>query len=115
MLHCVNHLQDIGRTEPKYLYLRFEILDQEADIATMQRTIKGAQEMILRAVLPLYEGDSIVHYGATVALPGVSSAAPAPPQPSLWTAAGHAVARFFRWLENGAERARYRQLENYLA
>lgn len=87
----------------------------EDDIGTMQRTIQGAKEIIVRAVLPLYEGDSIVHYGASVALPKVSPQAPAPAKRSLWAAVGHAVAGFFRWLEKSTESARYRQLENYLA
>lgn len=71
--------------------------------------------MTVRAVLPLYEGDSIVHYGAHVALPKAPAAAPAPAKPSVWAAAVRAVGAVFRWLEKGTERARYRQLENYLA
>jgi hypothetical protein len=115
LLHCVNHLQGIGRSEPKYLYLRFDLFIPEVDIGTMQRTNRGAEEMTVRTWLPIYEGDSIIHYGATGAASKVSSPASVPAKPSLWAAAGHAVAGFFRWLEKGAERARYRQLERYLA
>lgn len=71
--------------------------------------------MTVRAVLPLYEGDSIVHYGPRVAVPKVSTPETAPGKPSLWAAAVGAVGAVFRWLEKGTERARYRQLENYLA
>jgi len=85
------------------------------DIETMQRTIRGAQEVTVRAVLPLYEGDSIVHYGPSVAAAKVSTPAAAPAKPSLWAATGRALGALFRWLERGTERARYRQLENYLA
>lgn len=66
----------------------------------------------MRAVLPLYEGDSIVHYGAGVARSEVSTPAA---KPSLWAGVGRIVAGFFRWLERGVERARYRELERYLA
>lgn len=67
----------------------------------------------MRAWSPIYEGDGIIHCGASVALP--KGAQPAPAVPSLWEAAGRAIAGLFCWLEKGAERARYRQLENYLA
>ncbi|TAK52797.1 MAG: DUF3563 domain-containing protein [Betaproteobacteria bacterium] len=66
----------------------------------------------MRAVLPLYEGDSIVHYGAGVARSEVPTPAA---KPSLWAAAGRIVGGLFRWLERGVERARYRELERYLA
>lgn len=69
----------------------------------------------MRTWSPIYEGDSIIHRGASLALPKVPHTEPAPAKPSLWAAAGHAVAGFFRWLEKSAERARYRQLERYLA
>lgn len=115
MLHRVNHLHGIGRTEPKYLYLRFEIFVPEADIVTMQRTIHGAEEMIVRAVLPLYEGDSIVHYGANVALPRDSSQAPETAERSALAVIGDAIRGFFLRLERRADRLRYRELENYLA
>lgn len=115
MLRRINHLHGIGRTEPKYLYLRFDLYMLEADIGVMQHTVQGAQEMMMRATLPLYEGDSIVHYGAQVALPKAPAAAPAPAKASLWAAPGRAIAAVFLWLEKGTERARYRQLENYLA
>lgn len=69
----------------------------------------------MRVWSPIYEGDSIIHYGATVALPEAIYIDPAPAKPSFLAAVGAGVDRFFRWLEKGAERARYRQLENYLA
>jgi len=68
--------------------------------------------MTVRAVLPLYEGDSIVHYGTGVARSEVSAPLAAP---TLWARFGRIVAGFFRWLERGVERARYRELERYLA
>lgn len=67
----------------------------------------------MRAWSPIYEGDSIIHCGAQAALPEITQ--PAPAGPSLWARVGCVAAGFFRWLEKGAERARYRELESYLA
>lgn len=69
----------------------------------------------MRTTVPLYEGDSIVHYGTGVAVPNVSTPAAGPTRSSLWAAAGRAVEAVFRRLERSTERARYRQLERYLA
>jgi hypothetical protein len=81
----------------------------------MQGDIEVVKEIAMRAWSRIYEGDSIIHCGASLALPKVPHTEPAPAEPSLWIAASRAVAGFFSWLERGAERARYRQLENYLA
>jgi len=81
----------------------------------MQGDIEVVKEIAMRAWSRIYEGDSIIHCGASLALPKAAQTVPVLAEPSLWEAAGRAVAGFFRWLEKGVERARYRQLENYLA
>jgi len=66
----------------------------------------------MRAALPLYEGDSLIHYasdattagGRDLAFPGLS-----------WTAVTDSIAGFFRAIDRSIERARCRELERYLA
>lgn len=113
MLQRINQLHHIGRTKPNYLYLRFDLTFPEADIGIMQRTIRGAKELTVKVWTPMYEGDSIVHYRANVALP--ESSFPPRPRRSLWAAIRKAMASLFGWLEASADRARYRELERYLA
>jgi hypothetical protein len=67
----------------------------------------------VKAWTPIYEGDSIVHYRASVARP--ESSTPATARRSPWAALRSAVGGVFDWLEASAERARYRELEQYLA
>ena len=68
----------------------------------------------MRTALPLYEGDSVIHYPSK-ARPPVSSGRPAAPVASVWTAIGAAFEAFMGWLERHAANARYRELDAYLA
>ena len=70
----------------------------------------------MRATLPLYEGDSLIHYGAArtdVSAP--SSGMPIGHPAFDRSAARGPLARLIDWLIRGIERAHYRELERYLA
>lgn len=67
----------------------------------------------MRASIPLYDGDSIIHYSGAVALPATVRSAP-PQKRGAWGAVKSAISGFFLWLERSAERARYSELERYL-
>lgn len=69
----------------------------------------------MKAWSPIYEGDSIIHYGGALALPKTVPTIPEPAARSAFAVIGDALRGLYRWVENGAERARYRQLERYLA
>ena len=67
----------------------------------------------MRASIPLYDGDSIIHYSGASALPSTVRIAP-PRKAGVWGAVKSAIGGFFVWLERSAERARYSELERYL-
>lgn len=67
----------------------------------------------MRASIPLYDGDSIIHYSGASALPPATRGE-APPKQGAWGAVKSAIGGFFLWLERSAERARYSELERYL-
>ena len=69
----------------------------------------------MKAWSPIYEGDSIIHYRGALTLPEAAPTIPETGGRSAFAAIGDAVRGLFRWLERSAERARYRQLEGYLA
>ena len=69
----------------------------------------------MRVWSPIYEGDSIIHYPGVLALPKATHRAPERVERSPFTVIGDAIRGLFRWLERSAERARYRELESYLA
>ena len=67
----------------------------------------------MRASIPLYDGDSIIHYSGAAGLPPAKRSAPTRRQ-GAWAAVQSAISGFFLWLERSAERARYSELERYL-
>lgn len=69
----------------------------------------------MRSDFPLYEGDSIIHGAGALALPKADFPAPAKVWKSPLAIIGSAIRALFDWIETGAQRARYRQLEGYLA
>lgn len=69
----------------------------------------------MRAWSPIYEGDSIIHHGGALSLPNAEHKASEPAARSPFALIGDLFRGLLRWLEQGAERARYRELENYLA
>jgi len=87
----------------------------KADILTMQRTIRGAQETNMRAISTIYEGDSIIHHGGSATQPKATQPAPGVRVRSPLGFVGNAFRALFGWIEAAAERARYRELERYLA
>jgi hypothetical protein len=113
LLRRNNYLGDIWKTEPKLLNIRIDVYPSKPDIATVQRSSDAIPEMVMRASIPLYDGDSIIHYSGAVALPSTVRSAP-PRKQSLWGAVTSKVSGFFLWLERSAERARYRELERFL-
>lgn len=69
----------------------------------------------MRSWSPLYDGDSIIHYGGAITLPRSAHRELPRTATSLWGAFAALAGRVIRWLERGAERARYRELERYLS
>ena len=68
----------------------------------------------MKALLPMYEGDSVIHF-PRVAKSGLAMRRPARPAKSVWASIGAAFEAVMGWLEKRAANAHYRELDAYLA